>query len=53
MAAGTPARWKTVVGDSLGMVAAVWSLPLAIIAVGLPFALLFMGLRMVARLIWP
>ena len=51
--ATAPSRWKTVVMDSLGLVAAVWSIPLAIVAIGLPIALLFMGLRMVARMIWP
>jgi hypothetical protein len=40
-------------GDSLGMVLAVWAIPLAIVAVGLPIALLFMGARMVAQMIWP
>lgn len=41
------------IGDVFGMVLTVWAIPLAIVAVGLPFALLFLGLRMVARMIWP
>lgn len=53
MIAATPSRWRTVVTDSLGLVAVIWTIPLAIVVVGLPIALLFMGLRMVARLIWP
>jgi hypothetical protein len=40
-------------GDVAGTVLVVWAIPLAIVAVGLPFALLFMGARMVARMIWP
>lgn len=52
MTPGAPARWKTVVTDSLGLVAVVWSIPIAIVVVGMPIVLLFLGLRMVARLIW-
>jgi len=51
--ATTPSRWKTLIGDIFGMVLTVWAIPLAIVGVGLPIALLFMGLRMVARMIWP
>lgn len=46
-------RWKTIVGDSLGLLVVVWSIPVAIIVVGLPVALLFMGARMIAHMIWP
>lgn len=53
MSAANPARWFTILGDTAGMVLAVWAIPLAIVAVGLPFALLFMGARVVARMIWP
>ena len=53
MTAAAPARWKTIVTDSLGFVAVVWAIPAAIVVVGLPIALLFMGLRFVARMIWP
>ena len=53
MTNATPARWRTIVSDSVGLVAAVWSIPLAIFIVGLPIALLFMALRMLARMIWP
>lgn len=53
MTIASPARWRTIVTDSLGMVAAVWAIPAAIIVVGLPFALLLMGVRAVARLLWP
>ncbi len=52
MTAATPARWKTVVTDSLGFVAVIWTIPLAIIVVGMPIVLLFLGARMVARWIW-
>ena len=52
MTAGAPRRVKTVILDSLGLVAAVWSIPLAIVAVGMPVVLLFMAVRMVANLIW-
>ena len=53
MTAAAPARWKTVVTDSLGFVAVVWAIPAAIVMVGLPIALLVMGLRLAARIIWP
>lgn len=53
MTHAAPARWKTIATDSLGMIVAVWSIPLAIVAIGLPIALLVMGLRMLARMIWP
>lgn len=36
-------------GDTVGMVLAVWAIPLAIVVIGLPFALLFL----LARMIWP
>lgn len=39
--------------DSLGFIAVVWAIPAAIVVVGLPIALLFLGLRIVARMIWP
>lgn len=38
--------------DSLGFVAVVWAIPAAIVLFGLPIALLVMGLRFVARMIW-
>jgi hypothetical protein len=53
LSTANPARWFSIVPNSLGLVAVVWALPIAIIAVGLPIALLFLGLRMLARLIWP
>ena len=53
MTAGAPARWKSIVTDSLGLVAVVWAIPAAIVVVGLPIGLLFMGLRLAARMIWP
>ncbi len=53
MTAAAPARWKTMVADSLGFVAVVWAIPAAIVVVGLPIALLVMGLRFIARMIWP
>ena len=37
-AAATPA-WKTVLIDSIGLVAVVWSIPVAILLVGTPIAL--------------
>jgi hypothetical protein len=46
-------RWKTILGDSFGLIVVIWSIPLAILLVGLPVALLFMGARMAARMIWP
>ena len=45
MTAAAPSRWKTIVTDSLGFVAVVWAIPAAIVVVGLPIALLFMGLK--------
>lgn len=36
-------------GDTVGLVLAVWAIPVAIVAIGLPFALLFL----LARMIWP
>jgi hypothetical protein len=53
MTAAAPSRWKTIVGDSLGFIAVVWAIPAAIVVVGLPIALLVMGLRFIARMIWP
>jgi len=51
MTVAAPARWKTIVTDSLGFVAVVWAIPAAIVVVGLPIALLFLGLRLLARMI--
>jgi hypothetical protein len=45
-------RWKTMVIDAFGLVAVVWAIPLAIIVVGTPIALLFLGARLIARMIW-
>jgi hypothetical protein len=53
LSTANPARWLSIVPNSLGLVAVVWAIPVAIVVVGLPIALLFLGLRMVARLIWP
>lgn len=40
MAATTaPARWKTAIIDSLGLVLVIWSIPIAILIVGAPIAL--------------
>lgn len=52
MKGGSLERWKTAVGDSLGLVAIVWSIPLAIIVVGLPVVVLFLGAQMIARMIF-
>jgi hypothetical protein len=48
----TPPRWLTMVTDWLGLVAVVWTIPLAIIVVGMPVVLIFLGARMIARMIW-
>jgi hypothetical protein len=52
MTAATPApekpRWLVAIGDALGFVAAIWAIPVAIIVVGLPIALLFT----LARIAW-
>ena len=46
MAATTaPARWKTVIIDSLGLVLVVWSIPIAILIVGAPIVLVVALLR--------
>jgi hypothetical protein len=37
-AIATPA-WKTILGDSLGLVLVVWSIPVAILVVGTPIVL--------------
>ena len=34
----TPA-WKTILGDSIGLVLVVWSIPVAILVIGTPIAL--------------
>lgn len=40
MAAGTAApAWKTMLIDSLGFVLVVWSIPVAILLIGMPIAL--------------
>ena len=53
MSAAAPSRWRKTVGDSRGRIAVVWAIPLGIILVGLPIALLVMAARMAARMIWP
>jgi len=53
VSAAAPSRWRTVLGDSLGMLAVVWAIPVAIVVVGLPIALLVLGARMAARMFWP
>jgi hypothetical protein len=38
-AAKPPSAWKTIVTDSLGLVAVVWAIPVAILLVGSPIVL--------------
>ena len=52
MSAAARSRWKTAIEGSLGSVLVVWSIPLAIIAVGLPVALLVWVARMIGGMIW-
>ncbi len=50
MAAVTAApAWKTILGDSLGFVLVVWSIPLAIILVGSPSVLVVALARLLMR----
>jgi len=52
MTAAAPSRWWTTVTDALGFVVVIWSIPLAIILVGLPIAALVFGARMLGRWLW-
>jgi hypothetical protein len=52
MNAATPSRFRTIVTDSLGLIAVIWMVPVAIVIAGLPIVLLFMGARYVAQTIW-
>jgi hypothetical protein len=38
-ATAAPARWKTLLIDSFGLVLVVWSIPIAILIVGAPIVL--------------
>jgi hypothetical protein len=50
MAAAVDApAWKTFLGDSIGLVLAVWAIPVAILLVGAPIVLLASLLINVAR----
>ena len=39
MAAAAAPAWRTVLGDSLGLVLVVWSIPVAILLLGTPIVL--------------
>jgi hypothetical protein len=47
-AVGEKPRWQVAIGDAFGFVAVIWAIPIAIIVVGLPIALLFL----LARMVW-
>lgn len=40
-------RWRTAALDTVGLVAIIWSLPLAIIVVGAPIALAVFAIRQI------
>ncbi len=47
-----PSRAKTLLLDSLGGIAVIWSIPLVIVLVGAPIALGLAALRWLARLVF-
>ncbi|MEO8678241.1 MAG: hypothetical protein ABI665_04295 [Vicinamibacterales bacterium] len=47
--ATTPSPAKTLLLDSLGGIAVIWAIPLAIVVVGAPIALAFAGVRWLAN----
>ena len=54
MAADTAApAWKTVLIDSLGFVLVVWSIPAAILLIGIPIGLIVMLVTALMRWILP
>ena len=42
-------RWRTILFDSLGWVAVIWAIPVAIVVIGAPIALLIKLGEMLAR----
>jgi hypothetical protein len=42
-------RWRTLLFDSLGWVAVIWSIPIAIVVIGAPIALLVKLVQLLAR----
>jgi hypothetical protein len=49
---GEASRWMTAVGDAFGLVAVIWSIPLAIVVIGAPIALIVMLIKMAAQSIF-
>ena len=45
----TPPRWRTILFDSLGWVAVIWAIPIAIVVIGAPIALVIKLVQMLAR----
>ena len=42
-------RWKTILFDSFGWVAVIWSIPIAIVVIAAPIALLIKLVQMLVR----
>lgn len=48
----SPSSWKTLLGDALGFIAVIWSIPIAIVLVGTPIVLVVALLMMAAKAIF-
>jgi hypothetical protein len=48
----TSASWKTMVTDVVGMIALIWSIPVAIVLVGTPIVLVVALILMAARAVF-
>jgi hypothetical protein len=44
-----PSRWKTILVDAVGFAAVIWVLPVAILVVGAPIALVVAGILWVLK----
>jgi hypothetical protein len=45
----TASRWRTILVDGLGFIAIIWAIPIAIVVIGAPIALIVKLVLMVAR----
>ena len=45
----TAPRWRTMLVDGLGFIAVIWAIPIAIVVIGAPIALLVKLVLMLAR----
>jgi hypothetical protein len=47
----TAPRWRTMLFDGLGLMAVIWSIPIAIVVIGAPIVFLARFVLMLARMI--